>query len=397
MSAEAIKPNRCDKITLTHEIATLLVLAHDLSDAAIHRRVRMLHMGGAVLTIAGFRRALQPIPEVEKCPAINFGRTHNRGFVRRIFAVLTVLVTIRRYQSAFAAADVVIARNLEMLAIGVWGRAFADRRPLLVYECLDIHRLMLGRGVVSRALRWLEGWLSRSASVLIVSSPAFVDNYFERLSCVRLPIKLIENKVLIGEIQRPIPRASAPAWIIGWFGILRCRKSLLMLAALVKQSQGTVRVVIRGKPALDQIPDFHEIVARTDGLDFGGPYQNPQDLPDLYNKIHFIWAIDMYEEGANSSWLLPNRLYEGGLFAAVPIAFAHVETGAFLRQRGLGVLIEQPIDDLSLFFRTLTTDCYHRLFDAMLNEPRETWVCTHEECRALVDSLIKMSNENLHV
>ena len=40
--------------------------------------------------------------------------------------------------------------------------------------------------------------------------------------------------------------------------------------------------------------------------------------------VHFTWAIDFYEAGANSDWLLPNRLYEGGAHGAVPIALAGV-------------------------------------------------------------------------
>src|SRR5262249_21938884 len=38
----------------------VLVLAQDLADAAIHRRVAMLCAGGAQVTAAGFRRVPQP-------------------------------------------------------------------------------------------------------------------------------------------------------------------------------------------------------------------------------------------------------------------------------------------------------------------------------------------------
>ena len=64
------------------------------------------------------------------------------------------------------------------------------------------------------------------------------------------------------------------------------------------------------------------------------------DLPRLYGDMHFAWAVDFYEAGSNSDWLLPNKLYEAGLFGAVPIACRDVATGAWLAERGVGVLLE---------------------------------------------------------
>ena len=46
----------------------------------------------------------------------------------------------------FAGADVVLARNLEMLIIASRARNLYAPRAALVYECLDIHRLLLSQG-----------------------------------------------------------------------------------------------------------------------------------------------------------------------------------------------------------------------------------------------------------
>ncbi|MDE2030250.1 MAG: glycosyl transferase family 1 [Alphaproteobacteria bacterium] len=364
----------------------ILVLAHDLSDAAIARRVRMLRIGGAQVALAGFCRALQPIAAVESCLAVDFGRTHNGGFAHRALSVLRVIFHIGAYGALFDEADVIIARNLEMLAIAVRGRAAAKKRPKLIYECLDIHRLTLGRGIVGKLLRGLEAFLSRRASALFTSSPAFIENYFEPLSRVRLPVRLIENKLLAETPIVSAPRPESPPWTIGCFGILRCRKSLTMLADRAQRSQGTVRVIVRGRPALDQIPDFHDILERTDGMEFLGPYRNPEDLAAMYNAVHFAWAIDMYEEGANSAWLLPNRLYESGSFAAVPIAAAETETARFLAQRELGVVLPPPLpESMSSFFNDLTPEHYAKFERAMRAAPPKTWAYNAVDCAALVD------------
>jgi succinoglycan biosynthesis protein ExoL len=368
----------------------ILYLVHDLADPAVNKRATMLRDGGALVTIAGFRRTPDPIADVAGCTAINLGQTYNGGFIQRVLSVVREVILLSKHRKLFTDADIVIARNLEMLAIAVRGRSLCSASPALVYESLDIHRLLLNKGPIGITLRALEGWLSKKASVLITSSPAFVTNYFEKLSSVRLPVRLLENKVYAPDVEdSDVPvRPSGPPWRIGWFGIIRCCKSLQSLADLVKQSHGSVQVIIRGRPALDQIPEFNKIVTTTPGLSFAGPYKNPEDLSAIYRDVHFSWSIDMFEEGLNSSWLLPNRLYEGGLFNTVPIALKSVETGRFLERLGIGVTLEQPLDiSLQSFFRNLTNKDYQNLEKNAMEISKSQWYYDKKESKALVDYL----------
>jgi len=376
---------------MTSTTLKILYLVHDLADPAVHKRAAMLRDGGALLTMAGFNRTAEPIADIAGCATVDLGRTYNGGFIQRIWSVLREVIVLRRRLPLFTDADVIIARNLEMLALAVRGRSLCTPPPALVYECLDIHRLLLGKGPVGTGLRALEGWLSKRASALITSSPAFVTQYFEAMSKVKLPVKLIENKVYAPDQPHStdLPaRTSGPPWKIGWFGVIRCRKSLDLLTELVKYCHGSVQVIIRGRPAFDQIPDFNKIVATTPGLSFAGPYKNPDDLAEMYHDVHFSWSIDMYEEGLNSSWLLPNRLYEGGLFNVVPIALKSVETGQFLKQHGIGVTLGQPPDSfLKSFFRNLTKKQYENLEKRAMEILKPAWRADKKECEAFVGYL----------
>ena len=84
--------------------------------------------------------------------------------------------------------------------------------------------------------------------------------------------------------------------------------------------EGRFEIVLRGRPAYSEFTDFDGFVAAEPYLRFDGAYRNPEDLAAIYGEVHFSWAIDFFEEGLNSSWLLPNRLYEGCRYGAVPIA-----------------------------------------------------------------------------
>lgn len=376
----------------------ILYLVHDLSDPSVARRVRMLQTGGASITLMGFHRSEEPLLRVAGCEAIDLGRTYNGRFAQRIAAVLRVIATASRHRRLVEGGTLIMARNLEMLAIAV--RIRASRRPPapIVYECLDIHRLLLRRDMAGAWLRRLEGWLSRRASLLITSSPGFINHYFIPLSHVNLPHRIVENKVFWPEAPETVPascppRPAGPPWRIGWFGAIRCRTSLELLSKLVAAQRGQLEVIIRGKVAHDQFADFEATVAAKPGLRYEGPYRYPEDLESIYREAHFSWCIDWFEAGENSAWLLPNRLYEGGLFATVPLALASVETGRLLRRLGIGVLLpDEPYHALHAFFRSLTAERYATLEAAAAFAPRPHFVHDEPACTELVTQLAALTH-----
>jgi succinoglycan biosynthesis protein ExoL len=368
---------------------------HDLNDPAVRRRVRMLHAGNATVTLLGFHRGPQP-QSVDGVVPLVLGRTQDARLAARALAVCRAALTARRWRSALDAADVVVARQLETLVLAaVARRVFAPTAPL-VFECLDIHRLMTRTGYAGRAMRLIERTLLRQCATLVVSSSDFVRAHFARAYAALPKVELIENKVLAGELpDRSAPlgvraalRPVAPPWKIGWYGMIRCRRSLDLLAALVRATSGRVEVIIRGRIARNVLPEFDAVVSATPGLSFLGPYQRESDLARIYGDVHFLWAMDFYEAGANSEWLLPNRLYEGGLFGAVPIALRSVAAGAWLARHDVGVLLDEDLGStLQSFFAGLTTSRYERLRQALNDVPVAAFLYDEADCRRLVAAL----------
>lgn len=372
----------------------VLYFVHDLSDPAVRRRVTMLKAGGAEITLAGFRRSSHIPPELEALAPIDLGRTQDARFAQRLLAVAVAALSLGSKLKGVATPDVIIGRNLEMLALATRARNLFSAGVPIVYECLDIHRLLLGKGGLSRAMRGAERALGRNAALLMTSSPAFVSDYFEQFHQISAPVALLQNKVLelieesdAIESRAPIPRGGEP-WIIGWFGALRCRKSLKLLAAFTRQMEGRFEVVLRGRPAYSEFDDFDGFVAAEPYLRFEGAYRNPEDLAAIYGAVHFAWAIDFFEEGLNSSWLLPNRLFEGCRHGAVPIAMERTETGRFLANRHLGLLLDDASPgSLARCLGSIGPDTYAKARAKILAQDRATWVCDLRDCQALVERL----------
>lgn len=360
---------------------------HDLSDAAVKRRVEMLTDAGSDVAVIGFVRDIHTVPKFSSATVL--AKTHDARFIHRIATVLVQSAKLLFRRQLLDGADLIIARNLEMLLLARVAQVVAKRNIPLVYECLDVHRLMLGKSLAPQLLRALERWLTRSCAGLITSSPAYVEKYFQPIARVTLPIVLIENKVFgVQATTQCKPPAAAPPWIIAWNGAIRCSKSLRILDELTTLAQGSVHVIIRGRVSYDQIPDFDGIVQRSPWINYEGPYTYPEGLDEVYDGVHFSWTIDMFLEGQNSTWALANRIYEGGRAGVVPIAQRAVETGRFYDRLGIGLVL----DDISAAgvysaIRDLTLAEYQGLKDRCTAIPSENWTITEAESKRILNEL----------
>ena len=190
--------------------------------------------------------------------------------------------------------------------------------------------------------------------------------------------------------------AVEPPWRIGWFGALRCSRSLQLLGDFSRRAGGRFETVLRGRPALSEFADFHAAVDAAPSLSFEGPYRNPEDVEAIYREVHFSWVIDFFEEGLNSSWLLPNRLYEGCRHGAIPIAMEGTETARFLQRHGIGLLLPEPSEAaLAALLGSMSAASFVEQRKRIAAKPDRVWSSGREDCRALVARLKNLSGAGI--
>jgi len=247
----------------------------------------------------------------------------------------------------------------------------------VVYEALDVHRFLVGNKPLNRAFRVLERFLLRRVQVLAVSSPAFMEHHYAARQGYRGTWYLLENK-LPADVAVRLRSADAqvatgpagPVWTIGWFGMLRCMRSFDLLLGLADALPDQVRVLIRGYPTEMDEQAFRARCAAYPNVTYAGPYRHPDDLQPTFGAVDLVWAIDYYDAGANSDWLLPNRLYEAGCVRVPLIARAGTATGGRVRLLGLGWVLPEPMDaSLERFVRNLTIDGYLGVKHQMASRP----------------------------
>ena len=364
----------------------LIFFGHDAGEPAVRRRIEAFASAGARVTGFTMRRAADAAPT----PWRNFdlGQTKDHDYGQRLLAMARALPRLFEQKRELRAAEIFYARNLDMLALAVAAKMISGAKTRIVYECLDIHRLMTRRDAIGAAMRAVEGFLLGRTSLLVVSAPAFLREYFERWHAGRYRPMIIENRMPAGRAYGPRPQTSATRHApltIGWFGNLRCRRSLQLLRALAANNPQTVRVILRGYPAREEIADFNAQVCGLPNLEYRGRYQWPGDLAAIYDDVDLVWAGDFHDPGANSRWLLPNRLYEGGYFATPAIAPENSETGRWLAARGFGFTLPEPLEQtLPDLVSAVGEEALHLRRGALREAPIETFVQPETEISALL-------------
>ncbi len=335
---------------MTHPMSPRRVayFAFDRDDAATRRRVAAFQADGVAVDGFAMRRRDTTAPD---WLAADLGLTRDNAYRQRLTAIAAGVGQARERRDLLEAADVFLARNLDMLAIAALTRMRTGLQTPLIYECLDIHRLMCREDIVGRVMRGAENWLLGQCTALWTSSPAFLREYFEPRQHNRLDnltISLTENRMTAEPSPRPKsiePIAADRPLSIGWFGNLRCNRSLSLMEKLSSQFGPAVHIQLRGYPALGEIPDFEDRVTAAPSLYYGGRYQSPEDLAALYTTVDVVWAGDFMDAGMNSAWLLPNRIYEGGWFACPAIAPDSTETGRWIAANSAGFPVKDPIEE----------------------------------------------------
>jgi hypothetical protein len=278
-----------------------------------------------------------------------------------------------------------------MATIADAARVWARSNARLVYECLDIHATQIDTGPRSKVLRSWEKRILQRTSMLIISSPTYLPNYFNGLGITLPPVVLVENKRLMpfseSMIRPPFNERPRPPWRIGWFGLLRCVASFRILLGLAQQHPELVEITLRGRPTADVQSLINQHLPIT-SMRFAGPY-TPDDLGTIYPACDFTWAVEYVGQNAdNAKWALGNRLYEGGFYNCPAIALSETAMGSWLQARNAGIVMADPRTDLIPFIASLTPERYRALHHSTANIRTNDLVWTMNDCCHLVRQIV---------
>lgn len=192
------------------------------------------------------------------------------------------------------------------------------------------------------------------------------------------PHFVLENKLQLGDLSdAPTPKGRvwediSDRWVIGWFGTLRCPKSLAILEEIASTLGPKVEIYTRGYPTETGLDAFMQVVERHPNWHYEGEYTIPEDLEEMYGRVHFSWCLDFLDEQGNSPLLLACRMYQGGFYGAVPLVVANSEMDRWLAEKDVGHAFDTPYaESIVDFLRSVDPDDYRAERERMMEHRRE--------------------------
>lgn len=368
--------------------ARIEVFGFDVAEISQIRRIRAMVALGHDVHSFTMRRGNMNADFTPDWPDTHLFVTQNENLMRRAAAVAGGIVKSARHRARLRGADMIFARNLDMLAIAWAARRLTGSRAPLVYECLDIHGALTGQGAKGRAMRWAERRLLRDCAMLVVSSPGFIRDYFEPIQGYSGPWALWENKLATGTALPPRPTVRTPTdgpLRLGWVGTIRCAPSLALLADLADRMGPAVEIHIHGIVHDHAVPDFQATVGARENMVYHGGYAYPDDLARVYGGMDLVWAQDLWQRGQNSDWLLPNRIYEASWAGCPSLAVAGTETGRRVAGDALGWTVDAAdAAHVERLISTLTKANIAERGQALLDRPAGDFVQTPEDIQAVI-------------
>jgi len=337
--------------------------------------------------VLGFERGRYNCAYTPEWPHVLLGRTRDKRYVSRIFALLAAVPALFDIRELLRSASVYYARNVDQLILALFSQLLFNRRAVLVYEILDVQPVFTGTGILSRMLRWVERRLLARVQLLVVSSPAFHRNYYLPVQGYRGPWFLLENKLhrsALNGPQRagPTPLRTGRPWRVGYFGLIRGEATLELISRIAPRLQGVAEFIFRGVLTTIDTERFAAAVGRNRNIHYGGEYDNPRELAEIYGAVDFAWALDLENIETNSRWLRPCRFYEAGLFGVPCLTKRDFEIGDLVEQLGVGWSLGDPLEDsIVSFFEQLTPTEYASKRDALHALPRASFLGEDDAAR----------------
>jgi succinoglycan biosynthesis protein ExoL len=375
-------------------LSSIAYFGPDLDDPVVRRRVAQWRYAGFRVLPLAFSRNSDSRLDLERGEFVDLGRVMPLSRARRALPLALAALRLMGERKLLSGIELFVARNLDIALLTLFARWAVRSSAPVVYEVLDINASCTAPGWRGAMLRRVEKWVLKHANLLVLSSPYFGTDYYQKLLEYRRPWFLLENKipkwVRLERLERPAAKKPMAAkttsaagkrpWRIGWFGYLDDQKSWDILRLLAQRLPEDVVVHVRGRPYTNfDMARFLADVEKLDNVTYGGPFRNPEDLAEVYDAVDIVWSIDCNFPTGNSKWLLTNGLYEAGYFAKPALGLGGTAVGEFIETYGSGWCLSEPLaENLLDFVAGLTTEKYEAKRNTIASLSPEIFVETDE-------------------
>lgn len=352
-----------------------------LSEAYYRKRIDKMRDAGVECSVYGFERNHYK-GKAWDIKTVSLGHIKDEQYLIRILHLIRSVKTIRR---AVKNHQVLYAFNLDILFLIWLGSMFQRNGKKVIYDVADIRPILMRKGFLPLLLRLLEKFLLNHASLIVVASPAYIEGYFKNIQKANKKFFVIENKVdesklRFNEVPKPVKNGTTDI-TIGYFGGLRCKKSLEFLLYLMKKNHDKLKLILRG--FFFRTEAFENEFKKLKNATFKGSFVNPDDLVEIYSSVDLVWSAHMHGE-TNTKWAISNRFYQACYFKCPLIAQVNTQDAKRVDEYKIGCIIDLNDTEQSLQqIKAIDFEDVKRWRENMYKIPKEVYTLSDEHNRLL--------------
>jgi succinoglycan biosynthesis protein ExoL len=207
----------------------------------------------------------------------------------------------------------------------------------LYYEVGDILNTLLGKTLSNKVVQNFERLLLKYTSLLVLTSPAFYHQFYQKIQKTQCPWMLLENKLISEKKPGKILAYKKSKKIkIVYHGVLRCPLSINILTKVAAELEEKCELHIHGFPLWVNKDLLSRYTKKNNNIFWHGEFKYPDGLKNIFLDADLLWLIDLSENKSNAKWLLPNRLYDGIFYRVPMLAMSDTETGNYIKKYDIG-------------------------------------------------------------
>ena len=275
-----------------------------------------------------------PLP----CKSQSVGRIQHGKYYKRILPFIKAFWTIHKVANE---CHIIYAFGLDMAILAI----IATMNPSLkiVYEIGDIRKTQLSQSFIGFLVRLIEKRIIKRSDEMIVTASGYATEYYGQVIGIKPnKIRIIQNRLDLPIVSRPEPRfyTHSQTIVIGYFGVLRCKKSWTTLKELALIGNRKIKILIRGYPM--GIPLTDELSSYPN-IKFGGPYIAPDELCEMYSSVDIVWGCYSSNDTiilGNWKWARTNRFFESCFFKRPIISQYGTDEAAEVESLNIGMAVD---------------------------------------------------------
>lgn len=356
------------------------------------KRIKMLLDVGFSVEAIGFSRNSH-VGRIPDCKVDVIGKISDGNYLRRI---LVLLASLSKLQRRLRESKITYVSGFDMLFLTLLVKVLYKLPLSIVYEIGDIRNIQTKSSIFGRVTRWLDKLMIRQVDLTVATSIGYIKGYYIQWVGEKLRYYIIENKLESKyKVQKKIyPAVKKTKIKIGYFGVLRCIRSIEILCMLAKSQQENFEIIIAG---VFQDENCKRLISGITNINYIGAYKSPNDLDTLYSHVDIVWACYPFpaDDDENWKWARTNRFYESCYYSTPMIFLKGSGDESSILKYKIGMPIEDLHDDKVLDqFALLNWPNIEKWHKAIKDVPESVFVLGAER-EAIKDKIVNLCDNPL--